>query len=356
MKPHPFLRCRRSGLAGFMANMLISLRKTITTMAADLLSVDNDSSRRSRASNRRSAGRLAGRTTNICPELAATVFSYAQEGIIIADAHGRVVAVNEAFTRITGYGQFEVLEQSLKALNVICHLAAFYTPMKNALACHDNWSGEIGGRHKNGTEIALRLSVSRVCAGNGEVRHYVALISDITQIKKRQQQLEHNAYHDELTQLPNRLLLTERMRQAIGKSRTHHQKLAIAFIDLDGFKIVNDSYGHELGDRVLWIVAQRIKASIRENDTLARVGGDEFVAGLVGLQQPRDCQPVLERMLNAASAPIVVDGITVQVSASIGVAFFPEHGQRIETLINKADQAMYSSKRSGGSRLAFSSP
>jgi len=160
-----------------------------------------------------------------------------------------------------------------------------------------------------------------VCAGNGEVRHYVALISDITQIKKRQQQLEHNAYHDELTQLPNRLLLTERMRQAIGKSRTHHQKLAIAFIDLDGFKIVNDSYGHELGDRVLWIVAQRIKASIRENDTLARVGG-----------------------------------ITVQVSASIGVAFFPEHGQRIETLINKADQAMYSSKRSGGSRLAFSSP
>jgi len=339
-----------------MANMLISLRKTITTMAADLLSVDNDSSRRSRASNRRSTGRLAGRTTNICPELAATVFSYAQEGIIIADAHGRVVAVNEAFTRITGYGQFEVLKKRLKTLNVICHLAAFYTPMKNALACHDNWSDEIRGRHKNGTEIALRLSVSRVCAGNDEVRHYVALISDISQIKKRQQQLEHNAYHDELTQLPNRLLLTERMRQAIGKSRTHHQKLAIAFIDLDGFKIVNDSYGHELGDRVLWIVAQRIKASIRENDTLARVGGDEFVAGLVGLQQPRDCQPVLERMLNAASAPIVVDGITVQVSASIGVAFFPEHGQRIETLINKADQAMYSSKRSGGSRLAFSSP
>lgn len=296
---------------------------------------------------------LERRKTSICPELAATVFSCAHEGILVADPDGRIVRVNEAFTRVTGYGQEEVLGQGLASLGTMRQLATFYTPMKTALACHGQWSGEARSCHKDGTELTLRLSVSLARGGDGAIEYYIALLSDMTQLKKRQQQLERNAHYDALTQLPNRLLLAEWMRRAMGKSRTHRQKLAVAFVDLDGFKAVNDRYGHELGDRVLRIVVQRIKATIRKNDTLARLGGDEFVAGLVGLRQPEDCRPVLERMLQAASAPIWLEGKTIRISASIGVAFFPEHGQDSEALIRKADLAMYLSKRSGGNALAF---
>jgi diguanylate cyclase (GGDEF)-like protein len=175
----------------------------------------------------------------------------------------------------------------------------------------------------------------------------------MTQIRQRLQLLERDARFDALTQLPNRLLLAERMRQALGKARIQQHKVAIAFIDLDGFKALNDSYGHDWGDRVLQIVAARINATLRECDTLARLGGDEFVAGLIDLQSEEDSEPLLRRMLLAASAPILIGAQTVEMAASIGVAFFPEHGQEVDTLISKADQAMYLSKKAGGNRLAF---
>jgi diguanylate cyclase (GGDEF)-like protein len=181
----------------------------------------------------------------------------------------------------------------------------------------------------------------------------VALLSDMTQMKQRLQLLERDARYDALTQLPNRLLLAERMRQALGRARIHQHKVAIAFIDLDGFKALNDSYGHDWGDRVLQIVAARINATLREGDTLARLGGDEFVAGLVGLQAVEDSEPLLKRMLAAANAPILIGAQTVEIAASIGVAFYPEHGHEVDGLISKADQAMYLSKKAGGNRLAF---
>ncbi len=333
-------RCYRS-LYGFTKKRLLPLRRAITATGDRLR----------RAGDER-YGRLERRKTGICPDLATTVFSYAREGIIIADPSGKVIRLNEAFTRITGYGVNELQGQSLRSHRAVLQLSAFYAAMKEALRWQGHWSGEVRSYHRDGTELALQLSVSAVYGNTGEIRHYVALVSDITHLKKRQQQLERKAHYDALTQLPNRLLLAERMRQAIESARTHRHRFAVAFIDIDGFKAVNDNYGHDVGDRVLQILAQRIKATIREDDTLGRLGGDEFVAGLVGLQEPHDCEPVLERMLQAASAPISIGSNTVQLSASIGVAFFPEHGQETETLIRKADQAMYLSKKSGGRRLA----
>lgn len=301
----------------------------------------------------RDEGAYDRRLNSLCPELAATVFSHARDGIILVDPFGRVIAVNEAFTRLTGYGQDEVLGRELNAHRLVRRLATFYTPMKNALDFHGHWSGEIQSSHKNGREMTSRISISAVHDRHGNVQHYVALFSDVTQMKQRLQLLERDARYDALTQLPNRLLLAERMRQALGKARLHQQKVAIAFIDLDGFKALNDSYGHDWGDRVLEIVAARINATLREGDTLARLGGDEFVAGLVGLQAVEDSEPLLKRMLQAANAPIVIGAQTVEIAASIGVAFYPEHGVEIDGLISKADQAMYLSKKAGGNRLAF---
>jgi diguanylate cyclase len=340
-------RCLNSRLA---TNALLRLHRSLSSLVAYLAQQGFDS--RTWPATR-DEGSLNRSANAVCPELAATVFSHAREGVILVDPYGRVIGVNEAFTRLTGYGQEEINGRELNTHRMARRLAAFYGPMKNALDFHGHWSGEIQSSHKDGREMTLRISVSAVHDRHGNVQHYVALLSDMTQVKQRLQLLERDARYDALTQLPNRLLLAERMRQALGKARVHEQKVAIAFIDLDGFKALNDSYGHDWGDRVLQIVAARINATLREGDTLARLGGDEFVAGLVGLQEVEDSEPLLKRMLAAANAPILIGAQTVEIAASIGVAFFPEHGLEIDGLISKADQAMYLSKKAGGNRLAF---
>ena len=353
MKPSTPARCylRLSGLA---ANARTRIGRAFNAVAVHLLSFEGHPDRSNDACGGKPAARRDRRRTNISPQLAASVFNCAREGIIVADCTGRIIRVNEAFTRITGYDQDEVVGRNLESEDVLLRkVAAFCTSMKNALSDQGHWSGEVWSSRKDGSELALKLSVSAAHGNAGRVTHYVALLSDITQLKKHQQLLERKADYDALTQLSNRNLLARRMCQAMDSARTHRHSLAVAFIDLDGFKLVNDRHGHGFGDRVLQILAQRIKAVIRNHDTLARLGGDEFVAGLFDLQQSHDCEPVLRRMLQAASAPIVIDGKVVQLSASIGVAFFPMHGQELETLIAKADQAMYVSKRAGGNRLAF---
>ncbi|CAN1598529.1 diguanylate cyclase domain-containing protein [Pseudomonas mediterranea] len=349
MNLRTFIRsyCLNSRLA---TNTLTRLHRTLSFMAGYLAQLGFDSERWPVPREEAAADRQANA---LCPELAATVFSHAREGVMLVDPFGRVIGVNEAFTRLTGYGQDEVRGRDLNSHRMVRRLAAFYAPMKNALDFHGHWSGEIQSSHKDGREMTSRISISAVHDRHGNVRHYVVLLSDMTQMKQRLQLLERDARYDALTQLPNRLLLAERMRHALGKARLLQQKVAIAFIDLDGFKALNDSYGHDWGDRVLQIVAARINATLRESDTLARLGGDEFVAGLVGLQEVEDSEPLLKRMLQAASAPILIGAQTVEISASIGVAFFPEHGQEIDALISKADQAMYLSKKAGGNRLAF---
>ena len=214
------------------------------------------------------------------------------------------------------------------------------------------WHGEIWNRRKNGEFYAAMLNVSAVRNSKNHIDYFVALYTDITAKKNYQHQLERRAYHDPLTGLANRVLLTDRLDQAMAHALRHHQQLALVYLDLDGFKAVNDAHGHQGGDLLLITLAERMQAVLREGDTLARVGGDEFVAVLVDLASNAESGPVLERMLRAASTPVLIEAAPVQVSASVGVTYFPQNcPTSAEQLLEQADQAMYQAKQSGKNRI-----
>jgi diguanylate cyclase (GGDEF)-like protein len=185
----------------------------------------------------------------------------------------------------------------------------------------------------------------------GEPQNYVALFTDITPMKEHQRQLEHIAHFDALTGLPNRVLLADRMQQALTQSQRRGLSVAVVYLDLDGFKAVNDQYGHGLGDDLLVALAHRMKGALRDGDTLARIGGDEFVAVLVDLDQVQDAEPVLDRLLHAAANPVLLGDSTLQVSASIGVTVYPQDGSEVDLLLRHADQAMYVAKQAGKNRF-----
>jgi diguanylate cyclase (GGDEF)-like protein len=196
-------------------------------------------------------------------------------------------------------------------------------------------------------------TISTVRDNSGAVQHYVGMFTDITDIKEQQQRLEHIAHYDALTNLPNRVLLADRLRQAMAHCLRRGQTLAVAYLDLDGFKEVNDSHGHGVGDRMLIAVSQHIKEALREGDTLARIGGDEFVAVMVDLDDATHCEPVLMRLLRAAARPVTVDDKVLQVAASIGVTLYPKDNADPDLLLRHADQAMYFAKDAGKNQYHF---
>jgi diguanylate cyclase (GGDEF)-like protein/PAS domain S-box-containing protein len=287
-------------------------------------------------------------------QLAASVFSHAREGIAITDAHGTIVDVNDAFARITGYSHDEAVGKNPRFLNSGRQDTSFYAAMWGALIAQGHWSGEIWNRRKNGEVFAELATISAVRDGNGNTLHYVALFSDITSIKAHQSQLEHIAHFDALTNLPNRVLLADRLKQSLAQAQRRGERVAVAYLDLDGFKNVNDRYGHDVGDQLLMALATAMKASLREGDTLARMGGDEFVAVLIDLDSVASCVPMLARLMDAASAPIQLGDVVLQGSASIGVTFYPQD-QDIDAdqLLRQADQAMYHAKLAGKNRYHF---
>lgn len=283
-------------------------------------------------------------------QLAANVFTHAREGIMITDAAGTIIEVNATFTQISGYSRDEALGRKPQFLQSGRHEPAFYADMWKSLLENDYWCGEIWNRRKNGEVYAEMLTISAVRDKAGETLNYVGLFTDITPMKEHQQRLEHIAHYDALTNLANRVLLSDRLRQAMNHSQRRNQSLAVVYLDLDGFKTVNDTHGHEVGDELLIAVAQRMKDALREGDTLARIGGDEFVAVLVDLEQITDCEPILARLLSATAEPITVNNIVLQVSASIGVTLYPQDGADAEQLMRHADQAMYIAKQAGKNR------
>jgi diguanylate cyclase (GGDEF)-like protein/PAS domain S-box-containing protein len=284
-------------------------------------------------------------------QLAASVFSSAREGITITDPAGTILDVNEAFTHITGYSREEVLGKNPRRLNSGQQDAAFYDAMYADLQDKDHWFGELWNRRKGGELYAEMLTISAVRDTQGRLTHYVAMFFDITTIKEHQAQLERIAHFDALTNLPNRVLLADRLQQAMVQSQRRNQLLAVAYLDLDGFKLVNDTHGHDVGDQLLIAVAGAIKQALREADTLARIGGDEFVAVLADLDNAEDCDSTLNRMLAAAARPVRLGGLTLQVSASLGVTFFPQmDGVDADQLMRQADQAMYQAKLAGKNR------
>ncbi|MDN4503889.1 EAL domain-containing protein [Alteromonadaceae bacterium BrNp21-10] len=281
---------------------------------------------------------------------AASVFTHANEGIIITDASAAIIEVNDTFSHITGYSHEEVLGKNPSILQSGRQSSTFYAEMWATLNAKDHWRGEIWNRRKNGEIYPEMLTISAVKDPAGIVQQYVSLSTDITAIKEHQGQLERIAHYDLLTNLPNRVLLADRLNHAMVQCQRHDKSLAVAFMDLDGFKTINDNYGHDVGDELLIEVSHRMKGALREGDTLARIGGDEFVAVLADLEKFEDSEQVLRRLLKAASSSFAITDTLMQVSTSIGVTLYPLDDVDAEQLMRHADQAMYIAKQAGKNR------
>ncbi|WP_136246854.1 putative bifunctional diguanylate cyclase/phosphodiesterase [Halomonas borealis] len=282
--------------------------------------------------------------------LAASVFESSYDAIMITDAEQRICDVNAAFTRITGYHREEVLDLTPGMLGTAQRNAEAYEAICQHLETHHNWKGEIIGQRRNGETYPLLLSASVVRDDQGQRLHYVATFSDITLLKRHQEELHRLARHDVLTELPNRRHFAERLEAALPRARRDETLLAVCFLDLDGFKPINDRLGHAAGDQVLITVSQRLRHAIRANDVLARLGGDEFALLLGDLDSQDECLQVVERIHDLIGRPIPLDDSLVKTSSSIGITLFPHDDSEAEILLRHADQAMYRAKRSGKNR------
>lgn len=286
--------------------------------------------------------------------VAASVFTHSREGILITDANGDIEDVNEAFCLITGFARDEVLGRNPRFLQSGRQTPEFYAAMWRALKQDGYWSGEVWNRRKSGEAYAEMLTISAIVGDDGEVQRYLALFSDITAMKEHEVRLQRVAYYDSLTNLPNRVLLADRLRQALRHSQHSGQWLAVVYIDLDGFKLINDQHGHVAGDQFLAIVAEHMQGALRSQDTLARVGGDEFVAVIVDFADVEHLAPILQRLLDAAAQPVVIGTVELAVTASLGITVYPQHEDVDgDTLLRQADHAMYQAKQAGKNGWLF---
>jgi len=292
--------------------------------------------------------------------IAAAAFDV-QEGIIIADADNKILRVNRAFTRLTGYSADEAAGQTPSLLKSGRHDALFYERMWEQLSRDSYWQGEIWNRRKDGQIFPEWLTISAIRDGAGAVTHYIAAFSDITQYKEAEEAIHTLAFYDALTNLPNRRLLLDRLQQALTASARRNQHGAILFIDLDNFKALNDTRGHDVGDLLLIEVAQRLSQCVRAEDTVARLGGDEFVVMLEGLSEiskPAATQAELvgEKILEALDQPYLLRNYEHHSTPSIGVSLFLGEQETVEDLLKHADAAMYQAKQSGRNTLCFFDP
>jgi diguanylate cyclase (GGDEF)-like protein/PAS domain S-box-containing protein len=284
---------------------------------------------------------------------AAQVFTGTDQGIIVTDAEQRIVAVNEAFTRLTGYSVAEVLGRTPALLHSGLQDAAFYRRMWAALAECGQWQGEIWDRRKSGELFPAWENISAIRDAGGLVTQYVAILSDITPVKRMQEQLWHQAQHDALTGLPNRLFFAASLQQALERAKRHRHRVALLYIDLDRFKRVNDSLGHAIGDALLKEVGERLRRAVRAQDVVARLGGDEFTVTFEELARPEEAERLAEKIESAISRPMVLSGREVRGGASIGIALYPDDADSAEALTNAADAAMYRAKALGRNGHAF---
>lgn len=288
--------------------------------------------------------------------LVASVFSHASEGIIIADAKGRIIDVNKAFTDITGYQHDEVIGHKPSFLNSDQQSPEFYKAMWHELTEIGHWHGELWNRKKNGLLFAELLTISAVRNEAGAIRHYVGIFADITLQKEHERHLEQLAHFDPLTELPNRTLLNDRLYMSIAIASRNKTMLAVCLLDLDGFKAVNDHYGHATGDQLLIEFSRRAQAILRDTDTLSRIGGDEFVILLNDLGTLEQGLEVIRRVLEVASHIYDIGGEVITISASVGVTAFPDDGVDPDLLLRHADQAMYIAKQTGRNRYFLFDP
>ena len=285
-------------------------------------------------------------------KVTSIVFERSQDAIMISDADNRIIDVNPAFTSITGYSREEVLGRDPGMLSSGRQSPEFYQDMWRSLQKHGHWKGEIWNKRKNGEIYPEHLSINRVQLERPGVHYFVASFSDITDLKNHAEALERAAHYDELTGLPNRQLMINRLQLEMEHSDQTQEPLAICYLDLDGFKTVNDQVGQNLGDRALVTIASRLRLAIRNADTVARVGGDEFVLLLRNVGDER----IYQRILAAVRQPLSTGPATSHLTASMGITLYPGDSSDSERLVRHADQAMYSAKEKGRNNYHFFDP
>jgi len=279
--------------------------------------------------------------------LAAKVMESDSSAILICDNEANIVLVNPAFCEITGYSRAEVIGKNPRILSSGKQSPVFYRNMWSDLHKNGMWSGEIWNKRKNGKLFPEWLSITVVRNDFGDITNYVSIFTDISRQKDIEQKLSHLAHHDQLTGLPNRTLFTDRLEHALAHAAREKHKVGLMFIDIDGFKAVNDEYGHDVGDALLCEIANMFNDQIRDADTVARVGGDEFVIILENLYKVKDIIQVAEKVLSSFNTPTMAAGIACHVGCSIGIAIAPDDSHDVDDLVKKADTAMYLAKTSG---------
>ncbi|WP_306606513.1 EAL domain-containing protein [Azonexus sp.] len=284
--------------------------------------------------------------------LTARVFDHSGEGIVITNRKGIIMTVNKAFVEVTGYTEREVIGKMTNLLSSGKHGHEYYTEMWQQIDSKGWWQGEIWNKRKNGEIYPEWLTINSVKDTQGEILHYVGIFSDISVVKESQKRIEYLATHDELTGLPNRALYIDRLKQAIAKAGRSKTQIAVMFVDVDNFKIVNDSMGHDVGDLLLRQVTGRLAECVRAGDTVARFGGDEFTI-LLENTRPTEVSATAERIINQLSLPHILDDRKLYTTASIGICMYPDDGMDTQTLLKCADIAMYRAKDSGKNNFQF---
>ena len=286
-------------------------------------------------------------------QLFAKVFENALEGIVITDEKANIIAVNQAFTTITGYQASQVLNKNPRILKSARHGADFYREMWRSIHEKGSWVGEIWNRRATGEAFPERLSISAIYDSNREITNFVAVSHDITDSKLQEEQIRHQAYHDALTGLPNRLLARDRLHMALTKAKRNRTQVPVFYMDLDNFKYVNDTLGHPVGDTLLQQAGQRLLAQVREEDTVARLGGDEFLIIGGDISSENKAIALANRLLSGFASSFSIETNEITVTISIGIAIYPQDGDNADTLIKNADIALYQAKNQGKNKYAL---
>ena len=286
-------------------------------------------------------------------KLMGKVFENAEEGVMITDADSNILNVNQAFVKVTQYSKEEVLGKKPSILHSGSHDPGFYERMWAVLLKEHRWQGEIWNQRKNGEVYPEWLSITAVLDDSGDTSHYIGIFSEVSSESEGDERLYHLAHYDSLCDLPNRLLFFDRLRQTISRARRSKEKIAVMFMDLDGFKEVNDEHGHAVGDELLRQVSKRVVNTLRASDTIARIGGDEFTVIVTDINHADDVANIAGKILSAIKDVYTVDDSRFTVSASIGISFYPDNSEDMHMLVKQADIAMYKAKKQGKNRFVF---